>query len=145
MKTHKTIWVAGAFSRYPGGRFRTDGPSSGEALREDVLAPALRAHESVTVVLDGAAGYTHPFLEEAFGGLVMSGALDPDEAGEKLKITALEPDLESAAESARAFIERACKHERSGGPAQAERGTSSVSATAQESAGEEPGEGDKNQ
>ena len=129
MKTHKTIWVAGAFSRYPGGRFRTDGPFSGEALREDVLAPALRAHESVTVVLDGPYGYTHPFLEEAFGGLVRSGALDADEAGKKLKVTALEPELESAAESARAFIERACEHEQSSRCKHAERGTSTVDAT----------------
>ena len=33
--------------------------------------------------------------------LVRSGALDPDEAGEKLKITTSEPELESAAEWAR--------------------------------------------
>ena len=109
VKTHKTIWVSGAFSRYPGGRFRTDGPFSGEALREDVLAPALDAHETVTVVLDGAAGYTHPFLEEAYGGLVRSGALDADEAGKKLRVTALEPELESAAEWARESVARACK------------------------------------
>ena len=143
MKTHKTIWVSGAFSRYPGGRFRTDGPFSGEALREDILAPALRAHESVTVVLDGPYGYTHPFLEEAFGGLVRSGALDPDEAGEKLKITSLEPELESAAESARGFIGRACEYERSNQAEHPRRRTSTVSAAAQEGAGEEPGEGDK--
>ena len=58
------------FSKYPGGRYRSDGPDSGERLRDDFLAPALARGETVTVRLDGALGYGSGFLEEAFGGLV---------------------------------------------------------------------------
>lgn len=62
------------FSRYPAGRYETDGPYSGEKFREKFLIPALRqGKEKVRIDLDGARGYGSSFLEEAFGGLVRSG------------------------------------------------------------------------
>lgn len=64
----RTISVAD-FSQFPAGRYRSDGPRSGEAFREDVLLPALRKGP-VRVLLDGTMGYGCSFLEEAFGGLV---------------------------------------------------------------------------
>lgn len=65
--------IAKDFSRYPAGRFKTDGKYSGEQFREDVLIPSLanlRSDEKITIILDGTRGYGSSFLEEAFGGLI---------------------------------------------------------------------------
>lgn len=62
--------IVSDFSRTPGGRFRADGPHSGEEFREDVLWPALRDHRVVEVDLSGTLGFGSSFLEEVFGGLV---------------------------------------------------------------------------
>lgn len=69
------INIARDFSDAPGPRYREQGASSGEALREDVLKPAIevaiRRNERLVVELDGTQyGYPICFLEEAFGGLV---------------------------------------------------------------------------
>lgn len=65
------IELASQFSTTPAGRYRSDGRFSGEVFRDDVLVPALdrAGNDTVTVVLDGVAGYGSSFLEEAFGGL----------------------------------------------------------------------------
>ncbi len=65
-----TIDVANEFNRWPAGRFRRDGRYSGERFRQEFLVPALRKQGTVTIKMDGAAGYGPSFLEEAFGGLV---------------------------------------------------------------------------
>ena len=75
------IHIAEDFSRVPAGRYRNDGPRSGEAFRRDHLAPALREADKVVVHLDGVEGYGSSFLEEAFGGLVRVDGF----AGEKLR------------------------------------------------------------
>lgn len=76
-----TIRVARDFSRYPGGRFRKDGDYSAEEFRDDVLVPAVKSAVlrggTVTVILDGVAGYAVSFLEEAFGGLVRLNIVSP--------------------------------------------------------------------
>jgi hypothetical protein len=61
------------YSRYPAGRFREDGPFSGERFREERLLGLFQAGSKVQVLLDGTAGYGSSFLEEAFGGLVRRG------------------------------------------------------------------------
>ncbi|MDB5684863.1 MAG: hypothetical protein JWM75_2561 [Sphingomonas bacterium] len=66
------IDVASAYTRFPAGRHRTDGPYSGERFRDDLLIPAIEKHGHVTVRLDGAMGYGSSFLEEVFGGLLRS-------------------------------------------------------------------------
>lgn len=63
------INVANDFSRYPSGRFMKNGNTSGEAFRERLLFPHLKAGESILVELDGTIGYGSSFLEEAFGGV----------------------------------------------------------------------------
>lgn len=68
-----TIDIGRDFSRFPGGRFRTDGPWSGQEFREEVLRPAFLEQGVVTVVLDGVRGLPPSFLEESFGGLVRDG------------------------------------------------------------------------
>lgn len=65
------VSVARDFSRFPAGRYLTDGKNSGERFR-GMLAPKLKAG-SVRVDLDGTMGYGSSFLEEAFGGLVRTG------------------------------------------------------------------------
>ena len=65
--------VAEGFSKYPAGRFLTDGPYSGEAFRKRILEPAIRDGKHLTLDLDGTRGYGSSFLEEAFGGLVRAG------------------------------------------------------------------------
>lgn len=74
--------VARDFSRTPGSRLRVEGPFSGEAFREEKLAPAVRraieANSNLVVDLDGTAGYASSFLEEAFGGLVRTGVANAE-------------------------------------------------------------------
>ena len=82
------IKIATDFSRYPAGRYRADGPNSGERFREDILRPALETAESVQVVLDDTSGYGSSFLEESFGGLVRKGYFSKELLRRKLKIIA---------------------------------------------------------
>lgn len=63
------VKIADDFSKTPGGRYRTDGPFSGEEFREEFLKPALNDSQKVTVYLDGTRGYPSSFLDEAFAGL----------------------------------------------------------------------------
>ncbi len=66
------INIAKDFTRFPSGRFRKNGSTSGEAFRQDFLETPIRNGEQITVELDGTIGYGSSFLEEAFGGLVRS-------------------------------------------------------------------------
>lgn len=58
---------------YPGARYRTDGPYSGEEFFEEQLEPrylqARARGEKLTVILDGTNGFASSFLNEAFGRL----------------------------------------------------------------------------
>lgn len=69
----KIISIADDFTKYPGGRYRKHGKGSGEEFRDSFLVPLLEKQEEITVILDGTAGYSSSFLEEAFGGLVRRG------------------------------------------------------------------------
>ena len=82
----KTINIAEDFSRYPSGRYVSDGLFSGEEFRNDILAPALKDNDKVIVILDGVNGYPSSFTEEAFGGLVREGLFDKEQLDEKLEI-----------------------------------------------------------
>ncbi|MGA8027598.1 MAG: DUF4325 domain-containing protein [Bryobacteraceae bacterium] len=68
-----TLDIAADFTRTPGGRYREEGPFSGEEFRETVLTPrfeqAIKQGRNLIVILDGGYGYASSFLEEAFGGL----------------------------------------------------------------------------
>jgi len=61
------------FSATPFGRYRTDGTESGQVFREDVLEPALEAHNHVVLNVDGVAGLPSSFWEETMGGLIRDG------------------------------------------------------------------------
>ena len=69
-ETIMTIRIATDFSRFPAGRYLSDGPYSGEGFMREKLIPALQNGGTVQIILDGTMGYGSSFLEEAFGGLV---------------------------------------------------------------------------
>jgi len=85
--------VAKDFTRYPAGRFKKNGDTSGEAFRESFLLPALRKGEDVTVQLDGTIGYGSSFLEEAFGGIVRELNISADDVLAKLTIDSKDSSL----------------------------------------------------
>jgi STAS-like domain of unknown function (DUF4325) len=78
--------IAKQFTRFPSGRYKHNGTTSGEAFRERFLEEPLRRGDTVTVELDGTVGYGSSFLEEAFGGLVRSLNLSSDEALRRINI-----------------------------------------------------------
>ncbi|MBE8158166.1 MAG: STAS-like domain-containing protein [Betaproteobacteria bacterium] len=85
------ISIAEEFSDAPCGRYRKNGGASGEEFREVFLAPNLKkANPSDPLIIDlnGAAGYTPSFLEEAFGGLVRNHGYTAKELEKILKIDA---------------------------------------------------------
>lgn len=86
-----TINIAKDYTRYPAGRYRTDGIYSGERFRDDVLIQRLR-DGNVTVVLDGTMGFGSSFLEETFGGLVRQG-LSIEELEARLNVVAKDQSL----------------------------------------------------
>lgn len=85
------------FSRYPAGRYQSDGPFSGEKFRDEYLAPSLDKVPSggyLHITLDGARGYGSSFLEEAFGGLMRQRKdLTPEIFWGKIKIITDDPSL----------------------------------------------------
>lgn len=80
------ISFATEFSPFPAGRYRTDGPFSAEAFRDDLLEPKLREFDQVELNLAGAVGYGSSFLEEVFGGLVRRGCFSSSVLHQKLVI-----------------------------------------------------------
>lgn len=85
--TAQRISVAQSFSRTPGGRYRSDGPYSGQAFREDVLVPLLKSEtEKVVIDLSGVLALGSSFLEEAFGGLVRNSNYKADVLLDRLVI-----------------------------------------------------------
>lgn len=89
----KVINILRDFSRYPVGRYETDGPFTGEAFRTKLLLPALSEPGSKVIVeFDGARGYGSSFLEEAFGGLVRAG-LDADKLFRRVEFRSSDKSL----------------------------------------------------
>ena len=83
-----TLNIAREYSRSPAGRFRKDGPATGERFREDFLKPALESNEYVEVNLNDTGGYGSSFLEESFGGLIRTRYLTLSEFRRRIKLTA---------------------------------------------------------
>jgi hypothetical protein len=89
----KVVNVAKDFTRFPAGRYKRNGATSGEAFRERFLEQPLREGEAVTVVLDGTVGYGSSFLEEAFGGVVRSLKVPASYVLERLTVQTSDPTL----------------------------------------------------
>lgn len=88
-----TINVARDFSRFPSGRMKSKGETSGEGFRERFLEPYLKEEREITVELDGTIGYGSSFLEEAFGGIVRSLNIEPEKLLRLLHIISSDPTL----------------------------------------------------
>lgn len=82
----KVIEIDKDFSPFAAGRYKSDGPWSGERFLEEILLPAMQNDTEVCVKLDGTLGLGSSFLEEAFGGLVRKGYRLSDLKG-RLQIT----------------------------------------------------------
>lgn len=87
------INVAKNFTRFPSGRFKRNGETSGEAFRGQFLENPLKEGKEITVELDGTIGYGSSFLEEAFGGLVRVLEISPQNLKSKLHIVSDDPAL----------------------------------------------------
>ncbi len=58
----------------PGGRYKVNGPGSGEWFRDEYLIPCLERYGDQFILdLDGVMGYALFWLEEVFGGAVRKG------------------------------------------------------------------------
>lgn len=103
-----TFKVAEQFSRFPGGRYKSDGPGSGEAFRDDFLVPelgrAMAADGILVLVLDGVAGLPTSFLEEAFGGLLRHTEWSLEEIQDVLKLEAADDDLQPYIDLANTYM-----------------------------------------
>jgi hypothetical protein len=89
--THK-INVSQDYTRFPAGRYVSDGRFSGERFRKDFLIPALEKADKVEVVFDGTLGPGSSFLEEAFGGLLRAG-FDPKDLAVRLDVSSSDESL----------------------------------------------------
>lgn len=106
--TDITVSIADQFTEFPTGRYKIRGAGSGEEFREKFLLRELTEGNSVTVLMDGTAGYPSSFLEEAFGGLIRKG-LSLDLLKKNLTLIAHEPEFQTYQMLAWSFIEDAAK------------------------------------
>jgi hypothetical protein len=93
--TTKTINVSEDFSKYPAGRLREDGDFSAQRFREEFLEPSMKdtSFDKLIIQLDGGAGYSSSFLEEAFGGLVWNAKISKDRLLAKIVLESIDRNL----------------------------------------------------
>ena len=103
----RVVKVGRDFSRFPAGRYKSDGPYSGELFRERFLEPTIRAGDMAIVDLAGVEGYGSSFLEEAFGGLARISDLPTDRIESYISIMSNDPDLEAFVEDAKDYLNEA--------------------------------------
>lgn len=101
-----TVNIAKDFTRYPSGRFKKNGATSGEGFREQFLESPISKGEKVTVEFDGTIGYGSSFLDEAFGGLVRKLRISPSIIHENLLLKSSDPAIEAEVKQ---YIEDAFK------------------------------------
>lgn len=93
----KLLNIGSEFSEVPSGRFRSDGKSSGETFREDLLRKKLESLESgekLRIILDDKVeGYGSSFLVEGFAGIVKYGYMQNKELLSKIELICTNPDF----------------------------------------------------
>lgn len=99
------------YTTLPGSRFIKEGAGSAELFRTSFLIPgyqeAVKRNVSMVVNLDGCAGFSWPFLEEAFGGLSRALGLGKKDL-ERITITCYDDPNTSA--QATEFLHAAAKN-----------------------------------
>ncbi|WP_302141001.1 STAS-like domain-containing protein [Halomonas alkalicola] len=99
------------FSDHPIGRYREDGPESGQVFRDDYLIPKLESlgsNEKLEIILDdGVDGYGSSFLVEAFAGVVKVGYMHSDELLKKLVFKYTDEDFSFFEEKIKEYIQEA--------------------------------------
>lgn len=94
----QTLNIGKDFSEIPAGRFKTDGPYSGEAFREDLLKGKINSlgeNEKLIIIIDdGVEGYGSSFLTEGFAGMVKYGYIENVALLEKIEIDFQDKDFE---------------------------------------------------
>lgn len=101
-----TVKIASDFTRFPSGRYKKGGSTSGEAFRERFLEKPLREGQVVRVDFDGTIGYGSSFLEEAFGGVVRALNVPSEFVLDHLQLVSTDPSI---AEEVRQYIVEAGK------------------------------------
>lgn len=76
--TGTVINIGKDFSRYPAGRFPSDGKFNGETFRKKYLLDPINSNNNIKIYLDDAVDFGSSFLEEAFGGLVRTEKIPQD-------------------------------------------------------------------
>lgn len=74
--TTKTIDFASEYTCFPGGRYRQDGPYSGEEFRERFLEPFFESSDRIIVDINRVIGIPYSFIDEAFGKLASKFGAD---------------------------------------------------------------------
>lgn len=103
----KKITVGIDFAKTPIGRYREDGPYSGQVFREDILIPALKENDKVIIDLSGVEGYGSSFLEEVFGGLIRSREGADADLKDKLQIVSSDPAMSIYVDFAKEYMQAA--------------------------------------
>lgn len=103
----KKITVGIDFTKTPIGRYREDGPYSGQVFREDILIPALKENDKVIIDLSGVEGYGSSFLEEVFGGMIRSGDGADAALKDKLHIMSSDPAMSIYVDFAKEYMQAA--------------------------------------
>lgn len=109
MASKFVIDVGRDFTETPSGRVRDDGDFSGQRFREDLLVPALKAHDIVEIVLDTTEGFGSSFLDEAFGGLVTIEGFSHEELRRKLTFRESSQVAIRYATKIRGYLEKAAQ------------------------------------
>lgn len=92
-----TLNIAEEFSKFPSGRYYSDGDKSGEEFREKYLVTALgdlKDDEVLDIIIDNVNGYGSSFLVEGFAGVVKYGYMTANDLTKKIKISFEDPDFE---------------------------------------------------
>ncbi|MCV9908311.1 STAS-like domain-containing protein [Brucella sp. HL-2] len=93
------IDLAKDYSKYPAGRFHSDGTYNGEDFRKDILAPMLEKlkkaniEEKLIIDIDGVRVFGSSFIEEAFGGLIRLGHYTSQELQNLIEVRCTKPTL----------------------------------------------------
>lgn len=107
----RKINIGKDFSDHPIGRYRSDGNSSGEVFREEVLIPNLKKledNEKIEIILDdGVDGYGSSFLVEAFAGIVKAGIMDSKDLSKRLVFSYSDEDFSFYEGKVRQYIAEA--------------------------------------